>query len=78
MSNIHAMAPVAGCGEMTFFRKFTVGAEAHGAAVAGYVADCLARPRQRRTMRRFARFSDHRLHDIGLERDWDGSVIRRL
>jgi hypothetical protein len=31
--------------------------------------------RQHMTMRRIERFSDHRLHDIGFERDWDGSLI---
>jgi hypothetical protein len=29
------------------------------------------------TMQRIARFSDHRLQDMGFERDWDGSIIRR-
>lgn len=31
---------------------------------------------RRRALRRVARFSDHRLHDIGFERDWDGSILR--
>ncbi|WP_292449959.1 hypothetical protein [Mesorhizobium sp.] len=29
------------------------------------------------TMQRIARFSDRRLQDMGFERDWDGSIIRR-
>ncbi|MFA1621339.1 hypothetical protein ACDY96_00565 [Rhizobium mongolense] len=29
------------------------------------------------TMQRIARFSDHRLKDMGFERDWDGSIIHR-
>jgi hypothetical protein len=29
----------------------------------------------RRTMHTIAGFSDRRLHDMGLERDWDGSII---
>jgi hypothetical protein len=28
------------------------------------------------TMQRIARFSTHRLQDIGFERDWDGSLIQ--
>ena len=31
----------------------------------------------RRTIARFSHFSAHRLHDIGFERDWDGSIIPR-
>lgn len=30
---------------------------------------------QRWIMRRLGRFSDHRLRDIGFERDWDGTVL---
>ncbi|WP_338811460.1 hypothetical protein V2V90_24390 (plasmid) [Agrobacterium leguminum] len=33
--------------------------------------------RQRMASRRIERFSDHRLRDIGFERDWDGSMIAR-
>jgi uncharacterized protein YjiS (DUF1127 family) len=40
---------------------------------AGVVAGFL----YRRTLRRIERFPDHRLHDMGFERDWDGSVIPR-
>jgi hypothetical protein len=29
------------------------------------------------TMQRIVRFSDHRLQDMGFERDWDGSIIRQ-
>jgi len=32
--------------------------------------------RHRWTMGYLARFSNHRLHDIGFERDWDGSLIQ--
>jgi len=33
--------------------------------------------RDRLEFHRMKRFSDHRLRDIGFERDWDGSLIRR-
>lgn len=46
------------------------------AAVAGVVVNLIARLQHYRAMQRIARFSDHRLRDLGLERDWDGSVIR--
>ena len=39
--------------------------------VAGFIAEV----RRRRTLRYLNRFADRRLHDIGFERDWDGSVI---
>jgi hypothetical protein len=29
----------------------------------------------RRMMKRFERFSDHDLQDVGFERDWDGSLL---
>jgi len=46
------------------------------AAIRGRTAHLFAALQQQRTMRRIARFSDHRLHDIGFERDWDESVNR--
>lgn len=44
-------------------------------ATVGLAGDLFARFQHRRTMRRIARFSDHRLHDMGFERDWDGSIL---
>jgi len=45
----------------------------HGLArLAARVAD---RFRRHLAMRRIARFSAHRLSDIGFERDWDGSIL---
>jgi uncharacterized protein YjiS (DUF1127 family) len=46
------------------------------AAMSGLAIGTSAALERRRTLRRVARFSDHRLHDIGLERDWDGSILR--
>ncbi|MBB3656774.1 uncharacterized protein YjiS (DUF1127 family) [Rhizobium sp. BK650] len=46
------------------------------AAVGGRTARLFAALRQQWTMRQIARFSDHRLRDIGFERDWDGSINR--
>jgi uncharacterized protein YjiS (DUF1127 family) len=40
-------------------------------------ADLISVFRHRLELDRIDRFSDHRLHDIGFERDWDGSLIRR-
>lgn len=37
--------------------------------------DLRSRLRGRQTARQLARFPDHRLQDIGFERDWDGSII---
>ena len=39
------------------------------------IAGLIAEVRRRRTLRNLDRFADRRLHDIGFERDWDGSVI---
>jgi uncharacterized protein YjiS (DUF1127 family) len=44
-------------------------------AIIEPAARLFARIQYRWTMRRFARFSTHRLQDIGFERDWDGSII---
>jgi hypothetical protein len=30
---------------------------------------------RRRVLRRISRLSDRRLQDIGLDRDWDGSIL---
>jgi len=45
-------------------------------AMSGLVIRTSAVVERRHTLRRVARFSDHRLHDIGFERDWDGSLLR--
>jgi hypothetical protein len=42
----------------------------------GMAGRILASSSRRRTERLIARFSIHRLEDIGFERDWDGSVYR--
>jgi hypothetical protein len=46
-----------------------------------FVARLAARPRDavrlHLAMRRIARFSVHRLDDIGFERDWDGTIRPR-
>lgn len=46
-------------------------------AVSGRAAHLFAGVQHRWTMQRIARFPDHRLQDMGFERDWDGSVIPR-
>ncbi|TIW89109.1 MAG: DUF1127 domain-containing protein [Mesorhizobium sp.] len=50
--------------------------ESISAAMSGLARRTSAVVERRRTLRRVARFSDHRLHDIGFERDWDGSLLR--
>ena len=47
-------------------------------AATARAADLFDRFRHRRVMHRIARFSDHRLRDLGFERDWDGSIIPRI
>jgi hypothetical protein len=44
--------------------------------LTGMAGRILASNSRRRTKRLIARFSTHRLEDIGFERDWDGSVYR--
>lgn len=46
-------------------------------SAADLAARLFAGLQHRRTMHRIARFSDHRLQDIGFERDWDGSILPR-
>lgn len=48
-----------------------------GAAMGGLAARTMAAFERGRIRRRIARFSDSRLCDIGMERDWDGSVLNR-
>jgi hypothetical protein len=43
--------------------------------VSGRAARLLAGFRHRWTMQRITRFSDHRLQDMGFERDRDGSLV---
>lgn len=46
------------------------------AAVSGFAIRTSSAFERRRMLRRLSRFSDRRLQDIGLERDWDGSILR--
>lgn len=46
-----------------------------GKGLSGLVARLTAAFAHRPGREHFARFSDYRLHDIGYERDWDGSII---
>ncbi|MER9328710.1 DUF1127 domain-containing protein [Mesorhizobium sp. M0152] len=46
------------------------------AAVSGLAIRTSAAFERRRILSRLSRFSDRRLQDIGLERDWDGSILR--
>ncbi|TPK55965.1 DUF1127 domain-containing protein [Mesorhizobium sp. B2-4-19] len=46
-----------------------------GAAMSGLATRSTAAFECRRVLRRISRFSDRRLQDIGLERDWDGSIL---
>jgi hypothetical protein len=45
------------------------------AAAADLSIHLLAGLQHRWTMHQISRFSDHRLQDLGFERDWDGSVL---
>ena len=47
-----------------------------GTAMSGLAIRSTAAFERHRALRRVARLSDHRLQDIGLERDWDGSILR--
>jgi uncharacterized protein YjiS (DUF1127 family) len=45
------------------------------ASLGALVMRPVTRLRDRLATRRFERFSNHLLRDIGFERDWDGSII---
>lgn len=42
--------------------------------IAAAANDLLVKLHHRHTMKRFARFSNHNLQDVGFEREWDGSI----
>ncbi|WP_214476021.1 DUF1127 domain-containing protein [Mesorhizobium sp. dw_380] len=46
-----------------------------GAAMSGLAMRSTAALERRRVLRRISRLSHRRLRDIGLERDWDGSIL---
>lgn len=45
------------------------------AAMSGLATRTSAAFERRRMLRQVSRLSDRRLQDIGLERDWDGSIL---
>lgn len=49
--------------------------ESISAAMSGLALRTSAVVERRRMLRRVSRFSNHRLHDVGFERDWDGSIL---
>lgn len=75
MSNIHAYMDA--CDRMAPASQRTLmdAIKTLHAKVAGLATDLFARFQHRRMMQRIARFPDHRLHDTGFERDWDGSIL---
>lgn len=48
-----------------------------GTAMSGLAMRSTAAFERRRVLRQVSRLSDRRLRDIGLERDWDGSILGR-
>lgn len=77
MSNIHAyldacdrVAPASARTPMDAIDSLRV-------AATELAAHLFAGFQHRRAMHRIERFSDHRLRDIGFERDWDGSILPR-
>ncbi|KAB2676359.1 hypothetical protein [Brucella tritici] len=58
-----------------FGRRITMDALSLVSSVHRTAGQLLLALTHRVAMRRIERFSDHRLHDIGFEREWDGSVI---
>ncbi|WP_258119062.1 hypothetical protein [Mesorhizobium onobrychidis] len=77
MSNIHAYLDAFDRLEPASARLPIAAIESLRIAVTGQAARLFAGLQHRRTMQRIASFSDHRLQDMGFERDWDGSIIRR-
>jgi hypothetical protein len=76
MSSIQANMDI--CGRTPAFDRTVVDAvSSRLTAASGTAKTLLLAFRYRLAMRRILRFSDYRLHDIGFERDWDGSVITR-
>jgi hypothetical protein len=75
VSNIHAYPDAVDGLVPASARLPMVAIEPLRIAVTGQAARLFAGLQHRRTMRRIAGFSDHRLQDMGFERDWDGSVI---
>lgn len=45
--------------------------------LAAAANDLLGKLQHHQTMKRFEHFSDHRLQDVGFERDWDNSIQPR-
>lgn len=75
MSIVHAYPNTSDHLAPAVARPLTDSIAALPAALAGQAGLLVDGFRRRRTMQRLARFSDHRLADIGFERDWDGTII---
>ena len=77
MSNIHAASNLFQSPLPAFERSFARAASSRLAAAGSAARSLVSAFRNRLTMPHIERFSDHRLNDIGFERDWDRSIIRK-
>ena len=77
MSNIHAYPNTVDWPEPASDGASATTIESWWRAANGRATRLLAGLQRRWNMRRIERFSDHRLQDVGFERDWDGSIRPR-
>ena len=75
MTNTHAFATVRTPLQAAVQRQFADVITSVRLAAATFTRKAIDSIQHRKVMKRFERFSDHDLQDVGFERDWDGSLL---
>jgi len=75
VNTLHATLNASTAVEITHVRAPLEAFKALRTAVTAFATRLGTGIQHRWTMRTLDRFSDRRLHDLGFERDWDGTVI---
>lgn len=70
MTNIYALTP----SQSTLLADLAEAIAAAPLRLAAAANDLFVQLQHRQAMRRFERFSGHRLQDVGFQREWDGSI----
>ncbi|WP_353646558.1 hypothetical protein [Mesorhizobium sp. WSM2239] len=76
MSTLHAMGSTCNPAEMARVRSPLEAFNTLRNAATVFAVHLSASIQHRGTMRTLDRFCDRRLHDLGFERDWNGTIIR--
>jgi hypothetical protein len=75
MSNIYALIDASDHAAVSMGRRVSRAIKSLRSKTTGIAVSLHAKIQHRQMLRRYERFSDHVLQDLGFERDWDRSIL---